>query len=139
MCKILVVDDDEQTLDEACEVLDSEGFNDLLCATSGAEGYAKIMEHMDDIKLILLRNKLPDMNGMDLCQEVSGKLKNTIIILYSGTLESPVLEFVALSVGAKAWLQRDDILKRGKLSHVIDHWFGLAHKICAYEEEYCGG
>lgn len=138
MCKILVVDNDEKTLDEACEVLDHEGFNDLLCATSGQEGYEKIMEFMDEIKLILLRNKLPDMNGMDLCQEVSSKLKNTIIILYSGTLENPVLEFVALSVGAKAWLPKDDILKRGKLSHVIDHWFGITHAICAYEAKHCG-
>ena len=139
MCKILVVDNDERTLDEACEVLEDEGFHDLICATSGTEAFQKIMEYMDDIKLILLQSTLPDFSGLDLCKQVSCKLKNTVIILYSGNLDSPVLEFTALSVGAKAWVKKDDILKRGKLSHVVDYWFNLTHAICAYEEQYvCG-
>lgn len=136
MCKILVVDNDERTLDEACEVLDQEGFSDLICATSGKEAFEKISGYMDEIKLILLNSSLPDMSGLDLCKQFSFKLKNTVIILYSGTIECPVLEFAALSVGAKAWLNKDDILKRGKLSHVVDHWFGLAHAICDYTNKY---
>ncbi len=63
--KVLVVDDESETLTLLDYVLCGEGF-EVLTATNGAEALAKANESRPDV--VLLDIQLPDMDGFTVCE-----------------------------------------------------------------------
>jgi two-component system, cell cycle response regulator DivK len=64
---VLIVDDNEQNLKLARDVLRTAGFR-TLAAASGAEAIVLAAEELPDVVLLDLR--LPDMDGMDVAREL---------------------------------------------------------------------
>jgi two-component system cell cycle response regulator DivK len=83
---VLIVDDSEQNLKLARDVLRAAGFGTLE-AGSGAEAIALASEHVPDVILMDLR--LPDMDGTDAAREL-GDAKATARIPVVALSSSPV-------------------------------------------------
>ena len=64
---VLIVDDNEQNLKLAGDVLRAAGLR-TLAAASGAEAIALAAEHLPNVVLLDLR--LPDMDGMDVARKL---------------------------------------------------------------------
>ena len=81
--KILVVDDEESLRKVYKKVFDHAGYNVRL-AKSGAEA----LEHLkdDDIQVIYLDLKLPDMSGVELCRRVRKCRPAAVIYAVSGLI-----------------------------------------------------
>ena len=65
--KILIVDDEPDILEFVGYNLKKEGFN-IYQATSGREGIESAIKHQPD--LILLDVMLPEMDGIETCEEI---------------------------------------------------------------------
>jgi two-component system cell cycle response regulator DivK len=81
---VLIVDDNEQNLKLARDVLRAAGFQTLEAET-GAAGVALAAKHLPDVVLMDLR--LPDMDGADAAQALSRE---------PGTAHIPVVALSAL-------------------------------------------
>jgi len=90
---VLIVDDNEQNLKLARDVLRAAGFRTLEAA-SGAEGVALATEHLPDVVLLDLR--LPDMDGTDVARALRDDAR---------TARMPVVALSALQAGGERdWL-----------------------------------
>ena len=65
---VLIVDDDADQNEVLCHRLGGQGFNTLSAQTGGQGRDVAREQHPD---LILLDLRLPDANGMDVCQQLS--------------------------------------------------------------------
>jgi DNA-binding response OmpR family regulator len=79
---ILVVEDYPDTLNLAKQVLERKGFN-VLQASTGQQGIDLAYEN--DVDLVLLDIKLPDIIGFDVCSRIKGmdKVKIPIVIFFT--------------------------------------------------------
>jgi len=75
---VLIVDDNEQNLKLARDVLRVAGFRTLEAA-SGAECIALASEQLPDVVLLDLR--LPDMHGTDVARDLRGRARTARITL----------------------------------------------------------
>ena len=76
--KILIIEDDEYTLNELNEIIKGESFETLL-SRDGKKGLEIFLKEKPDI--ILTDIKLPDINGLDLVKEIKNASKDTPIII----------------------------------------------------------
>jgi len=86
--KILVVDDDDETLDIAKKILENEGFN-VLTATNGDLAIEIINKNKNDLPhLILLDLSMPHKDGFEVCEFLNkDPIFSTIrIIIFTGTI-----------------------------------------------------
>ncbi len=83
---ILVIEDDRATVDLLCDVLGEEGYA-VEVATNGTAGLARLESGRIDV--VLLDLKLPDMDGLELCQRVrtSGAYRDVPIIMLSAAAD----------------------------------------------------
>ncbi len=121
MKKVLVVDDDPDTLDFLRIILQQQGY-DIYTAQDGAEAWELLQTQSVD--LILSDVAMPHVNGYEFCQQIKNapdpRLVLTPVILMSGrTLDSDIR--YAKSLGADDYLPKpldvDDLLAvvQGKL------------------------
>ena len=104
---VLIVDDNEQNLKLARDVLRGAGFRTLE-ASSGAEGITLATEHLPDV--ILLDLRLPDMDGAEVARELRDGAR---------TARIPVVALSALRLeDAGDWLA--DAGFAGRLEKPID-------------------
>lgn len=73
---VLIVDDNEQNLKLARDVLRAAGFR-TLDAVNGAEALTLATEHLPDVVLLDLR--LPDMDGADVARELQDRTRTRLI------------------------------------------------------------
>lgn len=94
--KILIVDDSCTVREKMCEVLRSKNY-DVDIACSGTEGLTRLAEKKYD--LLLIDYMMPDMNGLEVLQEIARRKYDVppIIISGKGTEEVAVR---ALKLGA---------------------------------------
>jgi two-component system cell cycle response regulator len=78
---VLVVDDQEETLDSVRGLLEREG-HQVLTASSGAEALDVLRSH--DVHLIILDYFMPRMTGADLVREIRKFDQGVQIILQTG-------------------------------------------------------
>jgi two-component system, cell cycle response regulator DivK len=91
---VLIVDDYEQSLKLARDVLRAAGFKTLEAA-SGAEGIALADEHLPDVILMDLR--LPDMDGSDAARRLGESARTSRI---------PIVAVSSLPLdGGRQWLE----------------------------------
>ncbi len=111
--KILVVDDDKDTVEMIEKMLTAEDYT-VLTAENGARAVEKTNQH--HIDLILLDNRMPLFSGVWYCNALRHKpnTKNIPIVLVSGSLDDETLSR-AKDAGASDFLKKpflaDDLLK----------------------------
>jgi len=81
MARILVVDDDRNTLDAVGTILRREGHT-VLTALSGKEVLDQLEE--DDVELILSDVKMPRMDGLALLRHVKAQHADIVVMMMSG-------------------------------------------------------
>jgi len=97
---ILIVDDDEDTLETLSDILQEKGFY-TETAKTGKEALAKTGERFFNV--VLLDIKLPDMTGIEVLQTLTGKHLSTMAIMMTGyaTVQNAV---DANNFGASAYI-----------------------------------
>ena len=106
--KILLVEDDTNTLRLYQEILKDAGFV-VTPAEDGKEGLAKAKE--GGYSLILLDVMLPKIDGLALLTELKKdppKIENGPIILLTNLAHGPVIK-KALNIGAKGYIIKSDV------------------------------
>ncbi len=96
MEKILIVDDDQSLCHFLTKALSQKGYKLILCHNGGE---ALDIVHKQEIDLILLDNKLPDRNGLDILKEIKRNYPKASVIIMTafGTTETAI---EAMKVGA---------------------------------------
>jgi DNA-binding NtrC family response regulator len=99
---ILIVDDDEETLETLSDILQEKGFY-TETAKTGKEALAKAEERFFNV--VLLDIKLPDMTGIEVLQDLTGKHRSTMTIMMTGyaTVQNAV---DANNFGANAYIMK---------------------------------
>jgi len=89
MAKILIVDDNRNMQIILQNLLADEGY-DVISATSGKKGLKVIIEQSPD--LVLLDIRLPEMNGIDILQQITKLEKEILVIMITayGDVETAV-------------------------------------------------
>lgn len=89
---ILIVDDDENFLEEAKDILSDNGYK-VLTAANGREAKKLVKKNMPDVAL--LDKKLPDIDGHVLAAEIKKISKDTVMIMITayGTTVSSIKAF----------------------------------------------
>jgi len=113
---ILIVEDDEEMCGVLNNIFASEGYN-IWVATTGKEALNKIKEN--NIDLIIMDYKLPDMTGKKILELLRSKNKkmNTIIISAYGTKQ---IKQELCDLGAIAFFDKPfELNKLMKISQTI--------------------
>lgn len=99
---ILIVDDDEDTLETLTDILQEKGFY-TETAKTGKEALAKAEERFFNV--VLLDIKLPDLTGIEVLQALNGKNQSTmsIMITANATVQNAV---DANNFGASAYIMK---------------------------------
>lgn len=104
--KILVVDDQALIVEELCEFLESSGYRCVPCDSSHAA--IKAFEADTDISLVLCDLHMPEMNGIELTQQlqaIAGKQRIFESILLTGRADKQDV-IKALRVGIADYYQK---------------------------------
>jgi DNA-binding response OmpR family regulator len=101
-CKILCVDDHEDSCEVLTMLLSLHGFE-----AQAVQDMASALERAKEnsFKLLILDNRLPDGSGVDLCRKIRSFDKTTPIIFYSA-LASVQDQTAGLRAGAQAYLTK---------------------------------
>ena len=86
--KILVVDDDDETLEIAKKILKHEGY-EVSTATNGSEAIEFINTNKNNLpNLLLLDLSMPEKDGFEVCEYLrqNSILNNLKIIIFTGTI-----------------------------------------------------
>jgi DNA-binding NtrC family response regulator len=75
--QVLIIDDDDIFVSSLCDFLSSRGFS-VYTAASGKKGWERFERHR--VSLVLLDQKLPDAEGIDLCRKILEQSPTTKII-----------------------------------------------------------
>jgi len=103
--RILVVDDDPDVLNGTARVVEQAGYV-VSRAGNGTEALRMVQEERPD--LVLLDRNMPDMDGAEVCRLVKQDtaLKDTFVILISGTAVSAAEQSAGLEGGADGYIVR---------------------------------
>lgn len=80
---ILIIDDETQIVDVACQVLERAGHR-VISAADGAEGLEQFARHLSEIDLLIIDITLPRLSGTEVMREVLRQRPDARIILSSG-------------------------------------------------------
>jgi len=80
-CTILIVDDHPSFRASARVVLESEGFNVVGEAVDGASAIQECCRLRPQV--VLLDVQLPDIDGFDVCAEITAHLEHPVVIMTS--------------------------------------------------------
>jgi DNA-binding response OmpR family regulator len=101
--RVLITDDDPDTLLLTSMLLKDEGF-EVLEARTGLECLSMVRDLHPDI--VLLDVMLPDTQGTDVCKSIKNDpdLRSTFVVLVSGVLVSSDYQAEGLNVGADGYM-----------------------------------
>ena len=113
--KVLAVDDIEACLDEVREALQLDA--EVTCAPAGKQALNCIRANVGEpFKLILLDFHMPEMNGLEVLEEIrtiKGYEKTAVVLLTTAT--NPDLMKRATQLGAIAWIVKPPSARALKL------------------------
>ena len=104
-CRILCVDDHKDTSDMLSLLLSHEDY-DVVCALSAKEALG--LAAKEEFDLYVLDKRLPDGDGLALCQELTEITPQVPCMFYSGDAYE-VHRHQALQAGAAAYVAKPDI------------------------------
>jgi CheY-like chemotaxis protein len=96
-CRILLVDDNSDFRRAARQLLERHGFIVVAEAETGVSGIERAQEHLPD--LVLLDVQLPDLDGFEVAERLSG-LEVPIDVILTSSLDGT--DFGALVAGSSA-------------------------------------
>lgn len=103
MAKVLVVDDEQLTVDMLCTFLKLIG-HETVSALSGRQTWDRLAYEEPDA--VLLDIMLPDDNGLDICRRMRAEEKTRTVPIIMISAHSPKMDKEAAAVGATAYLQK---------------------------------
>lgn len=101
MSGILIIEDTDEDLKRAREILFNSGYRDIVMARDGESGLKQYIEYSPDLVIIDLF--LPDMNGIDILQKIREKNSHTRVILCTSASQGPVID-LAMRGGANGYV-----------------------------------
>ena len=104
-CRILCVDDHDDT-SEMLSILLSQQDYSVLCAPNASEALTLAMS--EEFDLYVLDKRLPDGDGLALCQRLTEITPNVPCLFYSGDAYS-IHRLQAIEAGAAAYVAKPDI------------------------------
>jgi len=112
--RILVVDDDKMLTDNLIEFLTKLGYQ-AFPAYNGKEGFARFEQ--EDFQVVITDLKMPEMDGMELLEEMKKLDSDVIVIILTGfgTIESAVQ---AIKGGAYDYITKP--LKFEEIELIVD-------------------
>ena len=102
MARGLVIDD-EETMCWALDKALSEDGHQVLTATSGTDGLAIFFS--EEIDLVLCDIMMPDINGLDVLEQIRGKNARVPVLVMTGYSSLPVA-LEAIKKGASTFLTK---------------------------------
>jgi CheY-like chemotaxis protein len=103
MAKVLVVDDEQLTVDMLCTFLKLIG-HETVSAMSGRQTWDRLAYEEPDA--VLLDIMLPDDNGLDICRRMRADEKTRSVPIIVISAHSPKMDREAAEVGATGYLQK---------------------------------
>lgn len=100
---ILVIEDDQDTVEFLELFLDMSGYQ-VQTAGTGARGLALATAHA--IAAVLLDRRLPDMDGITVCERLRAQLGRAVPIILLTADHDPALHTAARDAGVSAVLQK---------------------------------
>jgi CheY-like chemotaxis protein len=125
MAKILVVEDEEDILNLIKIILDMEGHSTIL-TKDGEEGI-KALEDNDDISLIILDIKMPNMNGWEFLEIIKNndKWKDIPVIVLTAYTQVNDIE-KAKEMGVESYIakpfSREELIR--EINHLLSDRYG---------------
>ena len=104
-CRVLYVDNDEDTCEMITLLLDSHGIK-VTCVKSAAD--ATVIMGSERYDLLLLDVCLPDLDGLEFCRELRRSDLKTPIFFYSGAAYASDIS-KGLAAGANGYVVKPDI------------------------------
>jgi len=101
--KILIVDDDESVNNFLMKFLQRKGYVAIHSVGTGKEALEVIKK--EDIKLVLLDIKLPDINGIEILRKIKEVKKDTNVVMITGFPEEATAK-EALKLGAYDYIMK---------------------------------
>lgn len=101
--KILIVDDDESVNDFLMKFLQRKGYPAVQSVNTGKDALELIKK--EDIKLVLLDIKLPDMNGIEILSKIKEVKKDVDVVMITGFPEEETAK-EALKLGAYDYIMK---------------------------------
>ncbi len=101
--KVLIVDDDESVNNFLVKFLQRKGYAAVQSVGTGKEALEVIKK--EDIKLVLLDIKLPDMNGIEILGKIKEIKKDVDVIMITGFPEESTAK-EALKLGAYDYIMK---------------------------------
>jgi DNA-binding NtrC family response regulator len=105
---VLVVDDDQETLEVLCQVLRRDGYR-CIPAADGAEALKAFAEA--EVAVAMIDFELPDVTGIQLIQEFKRTRPHVPLLLMTGNPSQRVI-FEACDAGAATYLRKPLDLQR---------------------------
>jgi len=107
MMKILAVDDDEIGLSILTATLSTAGYDDIVCATSGAEALEKISGSLRRFECFFLDIQMPEMDGIELCKSIRqiDAYKTSPVLMITGMKERKFIDD-AFDAGANDYINK---------------------------------
>jgi len=111
--KILIVDDDKSVRDFLQLFLKKKGYDQIVLVEKGQDAFSFVEK--EDIKLVLLDIKLPDMDGLEVLRRIKQIKKDTGVIMITGFPEQQKAK-QAIQEGAYDFIVKPFDLKYLELS-----------------------
>jgi signal transduction histidine kinase/CheY-like chemotaxis protein len=125
---ILVVDDDEISVESACCMLNELGMR-TDGVSSGKEAVKKVVEHhggTDDYFAIIVDWKMPDMDGIATTKAIRKAVGDDVPIIIISAYDWPEIEQEAREAGANAFVSKP--LFKSRLAHLFNSLVGNEDK-----------
>ncbi len=114
--KILIIEDNPANLKLASDILTAEGY-EVLKATEGMAGLEILKQRHDQISLVLLDLKLPDMDGIEIIKKIKAgpdTRKIPVIVVSAHAMESDIksskeagcADYITKPINIKGFLDR---------------------------------
>ena len=126
---IIIIEDEKNICNFIETVLTPQNYH-VVCAYTGADGLKQINTHKPDV--VLLDLGLPDMDGLEIIEEVRTYSSVPIIVISARTLEKS--KIAALDLGADDYLTADQIVLLASYwrSAYNDHAYFLVFQKCTF-------
>ena len=129
---VLVVDGNQDSLHEMCDIVELIGLKRILCAPDAESALAWLVEADGrNIDLILVNHELPHMDGMLFIGKARSLCPTKQIILYSNS-KKPTAYMMALNIGATDFIDRDKNFRANVLNK-LPFWIEITQRQASIE------
>ncbi len=103
MNKILVVDDDQESRDLLCEVLEANGYS--VCTVADGRAAREVLSQDGEYRIVIADLQMPNESGLELLRKLRQQNSKHDIILMSSFISGPERK-AAQALGAHALLDK---------------------------------